>query len=130
MSRDISEANSDNSIESYLDKLFRLIPTEVTAAFLAINTLLGTDNNSVNIYLSLLSAFVLACLSPLLLQRFAGVRSKIQLVSSPITFLIWAGNIAIYRFNPAWSPDKVLPTILILWTVLLLFATTWSDGRD
>ena len=124
MTRDISEVSEANSVESYLDKLFRLIPTEVTAAFLAINTLLGTEHSTANIYLAVTSALILAALSPLFLRRFAGVKTKLQLITAPITFLIWASNIAIYRFDPSWSPDKVLPTILILWTVVLLFAAS------
>ncbi len=124
MARDISEIENDNTVGSYLEKLFRLIPTEVTAAFLAINTVLGTENSSENIYLSAGSAIFLAFISPFILSSISGVTTRIQLLTAPITFLIWACNIAIYRFDQSWSPDKVLPTILILWTVLLLLATS------
>lgn len=122
MTRDISEVNNDNTFGSYLEKLARLIPAEVTAAFLAINTVLGTENTSVNINLAIISAIVLAILSPLLLVRFSGVTTRFQIFTAPVTFLIWACNIAIYRFDPSWEPDKVLPTMLILWTVILLFS--------
>ena len=124
MTRDISEVSSSQSVEGHLEKLSRLVPTEVTAAFLAINTVIGTTNTTVNLYLSVTSAVILAALSPFLLRRFSGVTNKFQLITTPLTFLIWASNIAIYRFDQGWSPDKVLPTILILWTVALLFGAT------
>ena len=129
MARDISEISDNNSVENYLEKLFRLIPTEVTAAFLAINTLLGTDTSTTNIYLTIISALFLATLSPLILLKFAAVTTKIQLFTAPVTFLIWASNIAVYRFDPSWSPDKVLPVILILWTVVLIFISSKSHSN-
>lgn len=120
MARDVSEVKNDNSVESYLDRLFRMIPTEVTAAFLAINTMLGTERGGINDIIAAVSAILLSIIAPFILTKFANVKSRMQLFTAPFTFLIWAANIAVYRFDESWTPDKVLPTALILWTVLLL----------
>jgi len=115
-------ANRAETIKGYLDRVRELVPTEVTAAFVAINSLIPfhSDNNT---YVLIFFGFlVVACW--LYLNQFQGVSSIQQLVfTSLIAFPVWAFNIAMARFDFIADRTFIPAAILILVTVFApLFA--------
>lgn len=103
--------------DPYIEKLKKLVPTEVTAAFLAINSLvpLKSDLNVV----ALIAAAVLAVVCLLYLRRLQGVTRLSQLVfTSFVAFPVWAMNIMISRFDYLAEHSFIPSSVLILVTVI------------
>jgi hypothetical protein len=118
-------ANRSDTIKGYLDRVRELVPTEVTAAFVAINSLIPfhSDNNT---YVLIFFAFlVVACW--LYLNQFQGIVSIQQLVfTSLIAFPVWAFNIAMARFDFVADRTFIPAAVLILVTV---FAPLFAGRR-
>jgi hypothetical protein len=102
--------------DSYLEKLKKLVPTEVSAAFLAINSLVPFDaDNNIYVY-GFFALLVAACW--LYLRNLQSVSSVIQLAfTSLVAFPVWALNIAALRFDWMSSKSFIPGCILIIVTV-------------
>jgi hypothetical protein len=120
-----AEPTQADTVKNYLDRVRELIPTEVTAAFVAINSLVPFDSDNTT-YLYIFFAFlVVACW--LYLNRFQGVGSIQQLAfTSLIAFPVWAFNIAMARFDFVADKTFVPAAVLILVTV---FAPLFAGRR-
>jgi hypothetical protein len=99
-----------------------LIPTEITAAFVAINSLIPFDSDNLKYLYVFFGFLVVACW--LYLARFRGIVSTQQLAfSSLLAFPVWAFNIAMARFDFMADRTFIAGAILILVTVFApLFA--------
>lgn len=106
---------------SYLDKLYKLIPAEVTAAYTAIASL-TSDPDTPNASIIMLTAFaVLLVCVPFYLSRLQGVSNQRQIAVSTVSFPVWAANIsstALIENYPTYLSGVVLGVALILWTVI------------
>ncbi len=123
MDRNIpSGGAADGPQLNYLDRLYKLIPIEITGAFTAISTLADPVNlgESEALKVIVLAFFVLLVCVPLYLSRLQGVSNVRQLIVSTISFPIWAANISsttlITNF-PSIS-GMMLGVLLILWTII------------
>jgi hypothetical protein len=103
--------------DPYLEKLKKLVPTEVSAAFLAINSLVPLDSD--RNYVVEVAAIVLAVVCWLYLKRLQNVAALGQLIfTSLVAFPVWAMNIMIARFDWLAANSYVPSCILIIVTVV------------
>jgi len=123
-------AIDDNSTDkaprdSYAERLVKLIPAEITTAYVAVAAALNAPDGdpSHQHYLDnfLLYAFIiLLVLVPLYLWFVRNVRSWTVLAASTLSFPIWAATVSASVLNDHWSIDPpVLSVVLILWTTIL-----------
>jgi hypothetical protein len=107
-----------------------LIPTEVTAAFVAINSLVPVDSDNLK-YMYVFSSILIVA-SWLYLSRFQEISSIQQLAfTSLVAFPIWAINIAIARFDYIANRTFIPTAFLILVTVfapLIAGSGKWTDS--
>ena len=109
-----------NSTE-YLERLYKIIPAELTAAYLAIASLL-TDKTDLlhNVPLLLAFAIFLTALTPFYLYRFQNVRTISQLIVSTISFPIWAMSISTAVVSlaiPVVTP-LMITVVMVAWVLL------------
>jgi hypothetical protein len=106
-----------SSLDSYSSKLAKLIPAEVTAAYLAVNSLVPVDQGySAPVKITLI---VLTVFCPLYLWVLQNVRDPLQLLFTTGAFPLWALNISYPRSeNPADVQIK-LGVALILVTLVI-----------
>ncbi len=112
--------------DAYTDQVRKLIPAEVSAAFLAINSIIDFNDDYWRWILGFFIALIPVCW--LYLARFQGVTSKLQLAfTSLIAFPIWSSSIAIDRID--YLADKrFLPAcFLIIVTLVAPFVVRGSS---
>lgn len=110
MSRSIDEENS------FLQVLLKLIPSEVIAVFIFVQ---GVMPRSLAPHLVV--ALLLVAITPLYLSRAVGVRSRVQLVVSTISLVVWiyamgAGPLRFVR--PPWYEPWHGAVALAVWTLI------------
>jgi len=121
MGRDITSAPG-GAPNAYLDRLYKLIPTEITAAYVAIASLIDPVNNGYDHLWVLPASYgVLQILVPIYMWRLQGVRDIAQLVVSSISFPIWAANASSILVSQKFSfmSGVTLGVVLILWTLVI-----------
>ena len=128
MDRDIRTDPARGAASDYLQRLYKLIPTELTAAYLAVAALLTETDpavpgapgiNPFDMYL-FWSFLVLFALVPLYMWIVQGVRTPVQLVATTISFPVWAANVSaplVYEYFHV--PPPLVGVVLILWTTSL-----------
>lgn len=106
-----------SSLDSYSSKLAKLIPAEVTAAYLAVNSLIPVSDGYSG--LMIVTLIVLTVFCPLYLWVLQNVRGPLQLIFTTGAFPLWALNISYPRSaNPADIQIK-LGVALILTTLVI-----------
>ncbi len=121
MGRDITSAPG-GAPNAYLDRLYKLIPAELTAAYVATASLIDPVNNgNDHLWLLPVSYGVLQILVPIYMWRLQGVRDIAQLVVSSISFPIWAANVSSIIVSQKFSfmSGVTLGVVLILWTLII-----------
>jgi hypothetical protein len=114
-----------SAIKTYLDRVRELAPTEVTAAFLAINSSIPLDSTYLNYLIAFFCFLVLACW--LYLRRFQGITNLQQLAFTTfVAFPVWAFNISVARFDFVADKTFIPASVLILTT---LFAPFFAGPR-
>lgn len=106
------------SSDSYLDRVKKLIPAEVSAAFLAINASIPLDEK---FFLYVVGFFVLLipiCVLYLRMLEVVTSRAQIAFISG-IAFPVWALNIAVDRIE--FMQDKLFlsSSLLVLVTLVI-----------
>jgi|GEM_PF-3783447 hypothetical protein len=104
--------------DTYLDRVKKLIPAEVSAGFLAVNSLVPLDDIFGVYVLGFGVIFALFCI--LYLRILEGVTNVLQLIFvSLIAFPAWAINISVARIG--WLQEKIFiaPSILVLVTLTI-----------
>jgi hypothetical protein len=88
----MSEPSSRNITPEtdFKDKLIKVIPGEVVAAYMAIDGIIPPPSQSRHtLTMLLVSAIVLLALIPFYLKKFQGVTNNKQIVFTMGTFLVW-----------------------------------------
>ena len=129
MDRDIRTPAVGAAGGDYLQKLYKLIPAELTAAYLALSSLLvqtqpttdagqsGFASNDVWLFSAFLVLFVAL---PFYLYFVQGVRTWLQIIATVVSFPIWAANVSAPLLLQYFGvPPVGLGALLILWTTLL-----------
>lgn len=98
--------------DSYLERVKKLIPAEVSAGFLAINSLIPLNSENNPYVIMFFVILLVICI--LYLKVLEGVTKVLQIAFiSGIAFPIWAVNIAIARID--WlQPRAFLPACLLI----------------
>lgn len=106
----------DSTTDSFASKLAKLIPAEVSAAYLAINSIVDVNQGFSLMMLASLIALTMFC--ALYLWKVLNVTSPLQIVFTTASFPVWALNISSARL--AGQIDaSTLGVILILVTVAI-----------
>jgi len=109
-----------NPGQQYLDKLYKIIPAEITAAYTAIASFLWDPiNPGHNIYVLLGFGIFLAVINPLYLYRLQNVRNTMQLIVSTISFPIWAACIStplVTGALPMITP-QIITVVMVAWVL-------------
>lgn len=114
----------------YVDKVKKLIPSEVSAGLLAINSLVPLVNSSVNQGFMLAITTILVVLCWFYLSKYQSVSSKLQLVfTALIAFPIWALNIMVSRFDLLAAYPYVPGALLVLVTLVAPFVAPASEAQ-
>lgn len=121
----MAEQRTARSTDPYLERIAKLIPAELVAAYIAIAGLVTAADNP-NMWLGL-SIISIAILVPLYLYFFQDVRSVFQLIISEISFWIWAGNIS-PEFSWFQNIEPIgWAVIVILWCLVIPFGVVLED---
>jgi hypothetical protein len=121
MARDI-RPTGDVAPDEYVQRLSKLMPAEITGAYLAIASLLVPLHGGGDVYL-LGSFCVLLVLLPLYLKFVLNMKNNLQIIVSTLSFPVWAANISniplsedLHKYGHDVSP-VIFGVVLILWTV-------------
>ncbi len=117
-------ARQISSEDNYRDKLIKLIPAEIVAAYLMLQAnLLDQGRTVVWIVIG-----VLFILTFLYLRFFGEVKKWLQLIFSSLSFLIWVYSIAPEEIlGPDLHNPSLATIILVLWTLLIPFFFKQGD---
>ena len=112
MSREIT-TNSE-----YAERLAKIIPSELIAAFIAVDGILNAIPEQKTILLSIVCV-ILAILVPIHLRLVSGVRNPVQLFVSTVSFAVWVFSIGGPFGATEWYRSAMGATALIVWTVII-----------
>ena len=119
MAREIS------SDQNYFQKLLRLIPSEIIAAYLVIVGIIpATDMKWGHITVSIVMILII----PFYLWRVLCIKNRFQIIATTIAFVIWiysmnGGPFLSFGIYKPW----IASVILILWTVVMPIIVNPAD---
>lgn len=114
--------------DSYLEKLYKIIPIEITAAYVSITSIVASSENAGDLwYMLVISAGLLFVLNPFYLIFVQNVLDKKQVVLSTLSFPLWAANTSIEWFPPG-AVTVGLAAALILWTLVIPIVKGGRNG--
>lgn len=104
------------TVQSYQDRLLKLIPTEIIAAYMALQ---GVVPPAYAKWATLAIAVILVALTPLYLMRLQGVRHTGQVVMTTLAVVVWlytlGGPFQYWGLYQAWIGS----VLLVLWTLIV-----------
>lgn len=112
--------------EKYMGKLLKLIPSEIVAAYLAIQGIVPVESHKWGL---LIVAIVLLIITPFYLLRVQKVKKTFQVVVSSLAFIVWVyslgGPFVYFKIYEPW----IASVILLLWTTFIpQFVKTGDSG--
>lgn len=102
----------------YTEKLIKLIPVEIVAAYLAIAGLASQTSPTSEFHILVASVCVLLVLIPFYAWRVSGVRSFAQIGVMMVSFIVWIASMGGPFLNFAWYEKAYGAVALILWTIV------------
>ena len=112
-------SRSITSNDPYLNTLLKFIPSEIVAAYLAIQGILKGWSGSTSDIVTVVLFVALFVLTPLHLFFLAGVRSVIQIIATMFSFVVWVyilgGPFIVWGIHDL----RIGSVILIVWTLIL-----------
>lgn len=104
--------------DTYLDRVRKLIPAEVSAGFLTINSLIPLDSDKDYIVLLFFISLVIIC--GLYMYKLEMIKNYLQILFvSLVAFPVWALNIAIARIEWVQTNTSVPACLLVIITLLM-----------
>lgn len=104
------------TVQSYQDRLLKLIPTEIIAAYMALQ---GVVPAAYAKWATLAIGMILLVLTPLYLTRLQGVRRTGQVVMTTIAVVVWlytlGGPFQHWGLYQPWIGSA----LLVLWTLVV-----------
>jgi hypothetical protein len=119
-----------SEVRDYGTVLQKLLPAEVTGAYLTIRTLFNQVQQQEGIsegevQLLAFFAIILAIVSYFILERAFGVTSRIHRLFYCGCFLIWAANIETDKLAVVYFRDAYLPLIIGAITIIVSFGVPY-----
>ncbi|MCF8242278.1 MAG: hypothetical protein K9J16_12900 [Melioribacteraceae bacterium] len=114
-------ARQIRTTNEFKDRLLKLIPSEVVAAYMVLHGFI-TDKTETDLIIGWIVFGVLLLLTPLYLKRFQQVDDFAQLVITSISFAVWVFTIGGPFESFAWYSSKVASVVLVLWTMIIPLA--------
>lgn len=107
----------------YLDKLLKLIPSEIIAAYLFIQNLIANQpvvigNTDYQIIVLWLVVVVFIIVTPVYLVNVQHVYKMNQIVISSIAFLIWTYSLGGPFRLEGWHNPQIAAILLVIWTLI------------
>ena len=112
MAREIQRRNP------YKERLLKLIPTEIVAAYLVIEGLIPQEATH-GAVVSLISFGVLLGLIPLYLKKTMQVHQPWQIVFTMVSFVVWVYSLGGPFIHYGLHISYMGSVLLILWTLLI-----------
>ena len=103
---------------SYEDKLIKLIPADIVAAFIALNGFLSNEIEKTK-WILLAASLLLLLLIPIYLNKMYGVYNPAQILVTMGSFLVWVYSIGGPFVYFGWQNPYLAATILVFWTLLI-----------
>lgn len=102
--------------QNYRDRLLKLIPSEIVAAYLVLSGIIPREAKLGTLIVSI----VLLVLVPFYLWRLHNVQRTSQLIITTISFVVWVysiggGPFAAWELYEPW----IASVILVLWTLVI-----------
>ena len=124
MARELNSPGISAVPDQYVQRLYKLIPAEISGAYVAISSLVNPLSSHSDIYL--LIAFVILLIAlPVYMVIVLSVHNKLQIIVSTLSFPIWAANVSsIQLIEDLHTTFGIniqsvgLGVLLILWTTL------------
>ena len=103
--------------QNYYDKLLKLIPGEIVAAYLIITGIIPYSASKIG---NIIVFLIILIIIPFYLWRAQNVKNKLQITVTTIAFLVWvySFNIGPFSYLKLYKP-WIASIILILWTVIV-----------
>lgn len=102
--------------QHYRDKLLKLIPSEIVAAYMVVMGIIPENSAQ---WGTLIVSLVLLILTPFYLKRFEKVTNNIQIVMCSLSFVVWVyslgGPFVHWNVHQPW----IASIVLILWTLVI-----------
>src|SRR5262245_48534179 len=105
----------NSSTDAYMSRLVKLIPSEVSVVYLAINSLVPLSDGFSLTMMGALVALTILC--PIYLWVLQNVKSWLQIAFTTFSFPLWALNISIGRSD--YLNATALGVVLILVTLVI-----------
>ena len=103
--------------EPHRDKVIKLIPAEIVAAYLLMQANL-IELGQIVIWVVIVILFIITFLY---LRFFGKVTNKLQLMFSTLSFLVWVFSIAPREILDGFYRPQLASVVLVLWTLLIPF---------
>ena len=102
--------------QNYRDRLLKLIPSEIVAAYLVLSGIIPREAKLGTLIVSI----ILLVLVPFYLWRLHNVQRTSQLMITTISFVVWVyslggGPFAVWELYEPW----IASVILVLWTLVI-----------
>jgi hypothetical protein len=111
-------AREINQYNRYKDRLLKLIPSEIVAAYLVIEGMIPSGETHAPL-VSLIAVLVLLILIPFYLNKTMNVKRTGQIILTMVSFIIWiyslGGPFALYGVHIGY----VGSVLLVLWTLVI-----------
>ena len=82
--------------DDYVSRLLKLLPAEITGAYLAVRTICGPENNENDTYIGVFALLILI-ISPFFMRFVLNMRNNVQNAFMFFTYIVWVANIEIAR---------------------------------
>jgi hypothetical protein len=114
--------------DSFASKLAKLIPAEVSAAYLAINSIVNIDEGFSPKMWASLAALTVFC--ALYLWKVLGVTSQLQIAFTTASFPVWALNISSARLIDRIDSSTLGIALILVTVAIPLIPTSPRSGVD
>lgn len=113
--------------DEYLDRLYKLLPAEVTGAYIAIRTLIDPITNENDKYLFFFAGVILL-LAPFVYYWVLKISDWVQVAFLTFSYVVWAANIDVVKIiaaKPASLADSGIAQFLLNATFIKGFLIIW-----
>lgn len=116
--------------DDYVSKLLKLLPAEITAAYLSVRAICTPENSNNDLFIAVFAIFIFLA-APLFMWRVLKMKNNVQIAFLTFSFVVWVANIEIARidgYREAISGAIADWPSALAWVVELLTAPTFIKG--